>query len=55
MEFDLEQIASLHRYRFIGIVQNVPANRLNKKYFVFTDHNDETGEDSDTAFDVYEV
>ena len=55
MEFDLEQIATLNRYRFIGIVQNVPFNRLNKKYFVFTDHNDETGEDSDTAFDVYEV
>ena len=55
MEFDLEQIASLHRYRFIGIVQNTPYNRGNKKYFVFTEHNDETGEDGDTAWDVYEV
>jgi len=55
MEFDLEQIATLNRYRFIGIVQNAPYNRGNKKYFVFTDHNDETGEDGDVAWDVYEV
>ena len=55
MEFDLEEIGPLHRYRFTRIVQNIPANRLNKKYFVYTDHNDETGEDGEYAYDVYEV
>jgi hypothetical protein len=61
MEFDLQQVGSLYRYRFSRIVQNIPYNRLNKKYFVYTYYNDETGQDnihddgSMYAYDVYEV
>jgi S-adenosylmethionine:diacylglycerol 3-amino-3-carboxypropyl transferase len=61
MEFELEQIASLYRYRFVKIVQNTPIIRRNKKYFVYTYHDSETGEDTIDAnhtiyaYDVYEV
>ena len=61
MEFELEQVATLYRYRFVQIVENIPANRLNKKYFVYTYTDEETGEefiDEDNtiyAYDVYEV
>jgi hypothetical protein len=55
MEFDLEQVGPLYRYRFTRIVDNPPANRLNKKYFFYTDHNEETGDLDEYAYDVYEV
>lgn len=55
MEFDLDEIGPLYRYRFTRIVDNIPANRLNKKYFIYTDHNEETGDLDEYAYDVYEV
>lgn len=44
MEFDLQQISNLYRYRFTGIVQNVPPSRLQKKYFKFLQMDDEDRE-----------
>jgi hypothetical protein len=47
MEFDLQQIGTLYRYRFIGIVQNIPRQRGNKKYFVYTEWDDEDADEDD--------
>lgn len=58
MEFDLQQIGPLYRYRFIGIVQNVPRDRGNKKYFVYTQWEDdqiEPPDDDNIVMNVYEV
>jgi hypothetical protein len=37
MVFDLQKIATLYRYRFTGLVEreNIPRDRLNKKYFEY--------------------
>lgn len=50
MEFDLQQIGSLYRYRFVRIVQNIPRNRGNKKYFVYTEWDDEDADDDEDDY-----
>jgi len=75
MEFELQQIgpAAFHRYRFIRIIdlEDIPPNRLNKKYFRFIDlwngnqlenpnyyeenHDDDPEQDMIIAYDVFEV
>jgi len=61
MEFNLEQISNLYRYRFTGIVRNVPTNKLQKKYFKFLQMDDEDrehyrqeyGDEDEDEVDIY--
>lgn len=41
MVFDLLHISGLNSYKFIGLVENVPSYRGNKKYFEFKFNDDE--------------
>jgi hypothetical protein len=54
MEFDLEQIGpeGFYRYRFLRIValEDIPRNRLNKKYFRYITY-EEAGELDDFSED----
>ena len=54
MVFDLQQISNLNRYRFIGLVENTPRDRGNKKYFEFEFNEDGDGFD-DIVMDVFEL
>ena len=51
MVFDLQKIATLYRYRFTRLVEreNIPRDRINKKYFEY-DFDDDA-----IAMDLVEV
>ena len=53
MVFDLQQISNLNRYRFIGLVENTPMYRGNKKYFEFKFNGED--DDDNIPMEVVEV